>query len=127
MVDLLGERDAYLRMVEGAFPEVRIVARGNELDIAGPENIATMGRTVFDELLILIQEGEALDADSRQGLAHVVELERLDDGNDHFHSAVSPCRFLASRHARTTAQTTAGVLILGFLDRRGEAPIEIVQ
>ena len=69
MVDLLGERDAYLRMVEDAFPAVRIVARGNELDIAGPQDIATTARTVFDELLILIQEGEALDNDRARQLA----------------------------------------------------------
>ncbi len=75
MVDLLGERDAYLRMVEDAFPQARIVARGNELDIAGPEDIATTARTVFDELLILIQEGEPLDADR---VARVIDLVKSD-------------------------------------------------
>jgi phosphate starvation-inducible PhoH-like protein len=75
MVDLLGERDAYLRIVEDAFPEARIVARGNELDIAGPEQIAATARTVFDELLILIQEGEALDRDR---VNRVIDLVKAD-------------------------------------------------
>ena len=75
MVDLLGERDAYLRMVEDAFPQARIVARGNELDIAGPEQIAGTAKTVFDELLILIQEGESLDRDR---VDRVIDLVKSD-------------------------------------------------
>ena len=75
MVDLLGERDAYLRMVEKAFDQVRIVARGNELDLVGPEREAASARTVFEELLILVQEGEALDADR---VDRVIDLVRSE-------------------------------------------------
>ena len=75
MVDLLGERDAYLRLVEEAFPDVRIVARGNELDIKGPKTTAGLARTVFDELLILVQEGEALDADRVHRVIDLVKDE----------------------------------------------------
>jgi phosphate starvation-inducible PhoH-like protein len=75
MVDLLGERDTYLRTVEAAIPEVRIVARGNELDIAGPEREATIARTVFEELLILVQEGESLDHDR---VTRVIDLVKAD-------------------------------------------------
>jgi phosphate starvation-inducible PhoH-like protein len=75
MVDLLGERDTYLRIVEAAIPEVRIVARGNELDIAGPEREATIARTVFEELLILVQEGESLDHDR---VSRVIDLVKAD-------------------------------------------------
>ena len=75
MVDLLGERDTYLRIVEAAMPEVRIVARGNELDIAGPEREATIARTVFEELLILVQEGESLDHDR---VSRVIDLVKAD-------------------------------------------------
>jgi len=75
MVDLLGERDSFLRRVEVAFPLVRIVARGNELDITGPEQETAMVRTVFDELLILVQEGQPLDADR---VDRVVDLVRKD-------------------------------------------------
>ena len=71
MVDLLGERDAFLRQVQSAFPEVRIVARGNELDISGPEQAAEHARTALDELLIVVQEGQQLDADR---VARVVEM-----------------------------------------------------
>jgi phosphate starvation-inducible PhoH-like protein len=73
MVDLLGERDHYLRIVESAFPEVRIVARGNELDLTGDG--ADMARTVFEELLILVQEGESLDDDR---VRRVIDLVKQD-------------------------------------------------
>ncbi|MFC2177277.1 PhoH family protein [Actinomycetota bacterium] len=71
MVDLLGERDTFLRQVQGAFPDVRIVARGNELDISGPEPAIEHARTVLDELLIVVQEGQQLDEDR---VARVIEM-----------------------------------------------------
>lgn len=73
MVDLLGERDQYLRIVESAFPDVRIVVRGNELDLVGAG--AEVARTVFEELLILVQEGEPLDPDR---VRRVIDLVKQD-------------------------------------------------
>ena len=75
MLDLLGERDTHLRQVEDAFPDVKIVARGNEIDISGPDVGSDMVRTVFGELLILIQEGQPLDADR---VRRVIELVKQD-------------------------------------------------
>lgn len=75
MVELLGERDAFLRRVEKAFPAVRVVARGNEIDLNGPQSEVDAARTVLEELLILVQEGERLDEDR---VDRVVELVRSD-------------------------------------------------
>ncbi len=75
IVDLLGEADAHLKLVEGAFPAVRIVARGNQIDIHGDEEVAESVRTVFEELLILVQEGHSLDADR---VERVIDLVRKD-------------------------------------------------
>ncbi len=75
IVDLLGEHDAHLRIVEKSFPEVRIVARGNQVDIHGPEGAADTVRTILDELLILVQEGQTLDADR---VSRVIDLVRRD-------------------------------------------------
>ena len=75
LVDLLGDHDAHLRIVEKAFPEVRIVARGNQVDIHGPEAPAGLVRTILDELLILVQEGQALDSDR---VSRVIDLVRQD-------------------------------------------------
>jgi phosphate starvation-inducible protein PhoH and related proteins len=46
MVGLLGERDEQLRIIEEAFPDVRIVARGNEITIEG-DDAERVGR-LFD-------------------------------------------------------------------------------
>lgn len=77
MVDLLGERDAYLKQVDAAFPKALIVARGNEIVIEGFDDAATgeMVRTAFDELLILIQEGETLDEDR---VTRVIDMVKND-------------------------------------------------
>ncbi len=61
MLDLVGESDRHLRQVEGLFPEVRFVARGDEMTLAGLPAQVDAARTVIDELLILVQEGHALD------------------------------------------------------------------
>ncbi len=62
MLDLIGEADRHLRQVESLFPEVRFVARGDEVVLKGSEEDVEKARTVLDELLILVQEGHALDA-----------------------------------------------------------------
>jgi len=61
MLDLIGESDRHLRQVEALFPEVRFVARGDEVVLRGSEEDVEKARTVLDELLILVQEGHALD------------------------------------------------------------------
>lgn len=77
MADLLGERDVYLKQVDDAFGAARIVARGNEIVIEdfGDPATAEMVRTAFDELLILIQEGESLDEDR---VARVIDMVKQD-------------------------------------------------
>ena len=35
MAGLLGQRDELLRLIEGAFPDVRIAVRGNEVTVEG--------------------------------------------------------------------------------------------
>ena len=73
MLELLGPGDANLRKVEKLFPTVRMVARGNELSLAGPGDDVETAETALEELLILIQEGESLD-DGR--VERVVQMVR---------------------------------------------------
>ncbi len=75
MVELLGERDAFVRRVEGAFPTAQILVRGNEIGITGPDRDAVAAKTVLEELLILVQEGDVLDADR---VDRVIDLVRRD-------------------------------------------------
>lgn len=59
MASLLGERDAYLRLIEKSFPKSSISVRGNEISISG-ESSDVVG-CLFEELTGLIQGGENLD------------------------------------------------------------------
>jgi phosphate starvation-inducible PhoH-like protein len=62
LLDLLGDSDRHLRQVEDHFPEVRFVARGDEIVLKGDEVAVEKARTVLAELLILVQEGHPLDS-----------------------------------------------------------------
>ncbi|MFQ5516010.1 MAG: PhoH family protein [Acidimicrobiia bacterium] len=75
MMELLGERDAFIRVVEDSYPDVRVVARGNELNLSGPAATAEQVKTVLGELLILVQEGEPLSTDR---VRRVIDLVRED-------------------------------------------------
>jgi phosphate starvation-inducible PhoH-like protein len=75
MVELLGPRDAHLRRVEDAFRGARLVARGNEIDITGDEREIALAHTVLDELLVLVQEGQSLDADR---VDRVIDMVKSD-------------------------------------------------
>ena len=71
MLELVGEHDAHLRVLEAAYPDVRIVVRGNEILISGDPARAAEVRTVAQELLILVQEGQGLDAER---VGRVIEM-----------------------------------------------------
>ena len=73
MADLVGPGDVHLRSLEASFPDVRVIARGNEITLAGPESDTEAVETVLNELLILVQEGQSL-ADGR--VASVVQMVR---------------------------------------------------
>ena len=73
MADLVGPGDVHLRSLEASFPDVRVIARGNEISLAGPEADAEAVETVLNELLILVQEGQSL-VEGR--VASVVQMVR---------------------------------------------------
>jgi phosphate starvation-inducible PhoH-like protein len=75
MLEMVGEHDAHLRVFEAAYPDVRIVVRGNEILISGEPARAAEVRTVAEELLILVQEGQGLDADR---VGRVIQMVRDD-------------------------------------------------
>lgn len=75
MLALLGERDGYLKAVEAAFPEARIVARGDELRISGVEADAKSVNTVFEELLVLVRQGQDLDMERVREVIHLVRTD----------------------------------------------------
>ncbi|MEO6467671.1 MAG: PhoH family protein [Acidimicrobiia bacterium] len=62
MVGLLGERDELLRRIEAAFP-VSILVRGNEITVSGEAQPAAQVARLFEELVVLVERGHALDRD----------------------------------------------------------------
>ena len=64
MVALLGARDQVLRAVERAFPRADIMARGNEITVAGPFGEVALVERLVDELLAVVRSGQPLSPDA---------------------------------------------------------------
>ena len=88
MAGLLGQRDELLRLIEGAFEGARIAVRGNEISIDGDgaERVAAL----FEELIILLESGQGLDA---------VQVHRTIDM---MHDDVRPSEVLTSELLRSS-------------------------
>ena len=63
MVDLLGQRDELLRLIESSFP-VEIHVRGNEITVVGDAPEAERVARLFEELVVLLEQGHELDRES---------------------------------------------------------------
>ena len=74
MLDLLGERDELLRLIEGAF-SVSILVRGNEINVTGDESEAARVALLFEELVLLLERGHQLDSES---LGRTVQMLKAD-------------------------------------------------
>jgi phosphate starvation-inducible PhoH-like protein len=74
MVGLLGQRDELLRLVEDAFDDTEISVRGNEISVSG-ESADQVAR-LFEELVVLLEHGHALD---EHQVARSIEMVRGDE------------------------------------------------
>ena len=74
MVGLLGERDELLRLVETAFPDTSIHVRGNEITVEGPQ--ADRVARLFEELVLLLQAGSAIDV---ANIGRTIEMVKADE------------------------------------------------
>jgi phosphate starvation-inducible protein PhoH and related proteins len=63
MVSLLGTRDELLKLIEAAF-ESTVFVRGNEITITGEQADAERVSRLFEELITLLERGDALTADT---------------------------------------------------------------
>ena len=73
MAGLLGPRDEYLRVIEKAYPHVKIAVQGNQIGVSGPE--ASRVLRLFDELVLLLESGQTLDATK---IARTVDMVASD-------------------------------------------------
>jgi phosphate starvation-inducible PhoH-like protein len=71
MAGLLGQRDELLRLVEGEFPETRISVQGNVISTDGPDAVRVA--QLFDDLVVVLESGQALDAPT---IARTIDMVR---------------------------------------------------
>lgn len=76
MVALLGERDEFLRIVEGAF-DCDILVRGNEITVSGDAAQAEKVAQLFEEQLALLGQGQSLTGASVRQTIELIRGERL--------------------------------------------------
>jgi phosphate starvation-inducible protein PhoH and related proteins len=60
LAGLLGPRDANLRAIEAAFPHNQIQVQGNQITVTGPHAASVL--RLFDELVLVLEGGQSLDA-----------------------------------------------------------------
>src|ERR671911_736811 len=99
MVDLLGQRDELLRVVESAFEGVEIHVRGNEIAIEGDE--ADRVGHLFEELVLLLERGQRLEPAS---VVRTIDMVRSDERP----SEVLTAEVLRSARGRTIRPKSAG-------------------
>ena len=104
MVALLGQRDAFLKLIESAF-DCEILVRGNEITISGPPAEAERVSSIFEELLTLLERGNEL-SDSAVGEAiQMVKGGSEDGGTPMRASEVLGDRLLTARGKGITPKT----------------------
>jgi phosphate starvation-inducible PhoH-like protein len=99
MVGLLGHRDEFLRLVESAFPATDVHVRGNEINVSG-ESAGLVAR-LFEELVLLLQRGHALEPASVQRTIDMVK-------DDERPSEILTAEVLRSRRGRSVRPKSSG-------------------
>ncbi|MEJ7585520.1 MAG: PhoH family protein [Acidimicrobiales bacterium] len=99
MVPLLGPRDELLRLVEGAFSDVVIHVRGNEIAIegAGAEEVGRL----FEELVLILQQGDRLEP---AVIRRTIDMVRADERP----SEVLSAEVLRAARGRTVRPKSSG-------------------
>jgi phosphate starvation-inducible protein PhoH and related proteins len=100
MAGLLGQRDEFLRQVEAAFGDAaRIHVRGNEISIDGDE--AERAGKLFEELVLLLEQGHALD---QANIGRTIDMVKADERP----SEVLTAEVLRAAKGRTVRPKTSG-------------------
>ena len=99
MAGLLGPRDAYLRVIEHAYPQSSIRVQGNQISVTGPDAAKVL--RLFDELVLVLESGQALDS---------IKVERTIDmvDDDLRPSEVLRHEVVRSAKGKPVRPTTAG-------------------
>ncbi len=76
MVDLLGQGDEFLKLIESGF-DVDILVRGNEIDITGKEQEVDRVIGLIKELLSILEAGSELE---RSDVGRTIDLVKSENG-----------------------------------------------
>jgi phosphate starvation-inducible PhoH-like protein len=76
MLSLLGTNDTLMKTLEGSFPDVEVLARGNKLTFSGPTDDVNRAKKLIEEMIMLISGGQDL---APQDLTRSVKI--IDDGS----------------------------------------------
>lgn len=75
-MDVFGPNDQYLNLISGAFPHLRITARGNQVKVLGePQNIELFEEKFFD----ILEHIEKFKRISENDLAYFLEDNRMEE------------------------------------------------
>ena len=100
MAGLLGQRDEFLRTIEASFGErARIHVRGNEITIDGEE--AERAGKLFEELVLLLEKGHALDT---ANIGRTIDMVNADERP----SEVLTAEVLKASKGRSVRPKTSG-------------------
>ena len=98
MAGLLGERDEHLRAVEESF-DASIHVRGNEISVGGAQ--ATEAAQVFEELVLILQNGQGLEDGA---VRRAIDMVRADERP----SKIMTDRVLTTQRGKAVRPKTAG-------------------
>jgi phosphate starvation-inducible protein PhoH and related proteins len=105
MVALLGQRDAFLKLIESAFG-ADVLVRGNEITINGPADEAERVGRIFEELLELLERGHDLSEDSVDQAIKMIRGDVVEEGEEDVRpSQVLGDDLLSSRGKRIAPKT----------------------
>jgi phosphate starvation-inducible PhoH-like protein len=91
-IDLLGERDANLRVIERAF-ESKISVRGERISIAGPDRDAELVERLFQYLITKVQNGAAVgEVDVKYAIEVIKDEGDLSEGDRESKAVISTPR-----------------------------------
>ncbi len=98
MVGLLGERDEYLRVIEGSY-DVAIHVRGNQITLTGKQS--SEAAKVINELVLVLDQGQAIEAAVVRRAIDMV-------GNNILPSEVLTDQVITTARGRAVRPKTAG-------------------
>jgi phosphate starvation-inducible PhoH-like protein len=107
MVALLGQRDAFLKLIESAFG-ADVLVRGNEITINGPADEAERIGRIFEELLELLERGHELSEDSVDQAIKMIRGQVVDEGDEDVRPSEVLGDDLLSNRGKRIAPKTVG-------------------